>query len=224
MADLDFKIDGSYLANPLVAKIEKQYNNISSLLDNIEQYLQSKNDETEGNTSSVINTSSLCEEPFEDFTGIYAILDSLKMEEEWFGISQSFHRVAYVLIFSYFESLLSILLLRKMRNDGESEDAILSISRKTKRKFDNVSRHFSLSQSTSEKFDHMKDYVRVIRNLLAHSDIDVIDEEMQNIAQQESEKNIGFEYKGNHIFVTIKYLHLILDEAYSILTEMAKQV
>lgn len=218
MADLDFKIDGSYLANPLVAKIEKQYNNISSLLDNIEQYLQSKNDETEG------NTSSLCEEPFEDFTGIYAILDSLKMEEEWFDISQSFHRVAYVLIFSYFESLLSILLLRKMRNDGESEDAILSISRKTKRKFDNVSRHFSLCDSNLVKFEHLKDSVRVIRNLLTHSDVDDISDDELNITQQESDKNIGFEYKDKHIFMTIEYLHLILDESYSILTEMAKQV
>jgi hypothetical protein len=229
---LDFFIlPTAVMENPILPKIEFQYRSLEGLIAHCTESLKRERDLLESLKDDEV--SSLHSGKYEDYE-ISKNEDAVMSEYSWkmeclVRMENDFYHAILIMAYSYFESIITAMC----------KEVKLSVSNSIKTNIEAIvnSCNGNFTIETQEKVDYFCNNLREIRNLLVHNYNGApLKNKLQDqlaIAERESQKKIGFSLvylRGTTqrremlepfaIVVEPKYIHFVLENAYSILSEL----
>lgn len=212
--DLDFSVSCASF-HPTCRKVEIQYLSLQKLIESVsadleQQYLDEKSrfEQAEKNAKDASGEDDILYQYLYDknCSPIDGFLSDL------FDIQNMFYQSMLSTVFSFYESILTLIVVEKKL--GDRKKSIDALKKTVYRK---------LQSNVQKDFDYLNDDVRHIRNIIVHNYNGTPTNAQKIAAQTETERKRGFAmYNQESYIVEKKYVTLVLDMEYRVLQAICK--
>ena len=203
--------------HPTCRKVEIQYLSLQKLIESVsadleQQYLDEKSrfEQAEKNAKDASGEDDILYQYLYDknCSPIDGFLSDL------FDIQNMFYQSMLSTVFSFYESILTLIVVDKKL--GDRKKPIDALKKTVYRK---------LQSNVQKDFDYLNDDVRHIRNIIVHNYNGTPTTIQIRAAQTETERKRGFAmYNQESYIVEKKYVTLVLDMEYRVLQAICKDL